>query len=176
MQRPEFLVVFRIISEYNEYDWSVNKMTRTVKREITEQRKKTIPYFDYSLVAILICLVCFGLVMLYSTSAYSSMKITGQKSSIFYLKKQIIFCLAGFFVMWFICRFIDYHWYIKRAKLLYWVSIILMALVQSPIGKVASSQEMDHVTWNRTVSAIGGCKDCGDTIYPGSDLQAWKED
>ena len=29
-------------------------MTRTVKREITEQRKKTIPYFDYSLVAILI--------------------------------------------------------------------------------------------------------------------------
>lgn len=25
-------------------------MTRTVKREITEQRKKTIPYFDYSLV------------------------------------------------------------------------------------------------------------------------------
>ena len=137
MQRPEFLVVFRIISEYNEYDWSVNKMTRTVKREITEQRKKTIPYFDYSLVAILICLVCFGLVMLYSTSAYSSMKITGQKSSIFYLKKQIIFCLAGFFVMWFICRFIDYHWYIKRAKLLYWVSIILMALVQSPIGKGA---------------------------------------
>ena len=137
MQRPEFLVVFRIISEYNEYDWSVNKMTRTVKREITEQSKKTIPYFDYSLVAILICLVCFGLVMLYSTSAYSSMKITGQKSSIFYLKKQIIFCLAGFFVMWFICRFIDYHWYIKRAKLLYWVSIILMALVQSPIGKGA---------------------------------------
>ena len=50
MQRPEFLVVFRIISEYNEYDWSVNKMTRTVKREITEQRKKTIPYFAGSLI------------------------------------------------------------------------------------------------------------------------------
>ena len=39
------------------------------KRETNWQKKPT-RYFDYSLLFIIIFLVCFGLVMLYSTSSY----------------------------------------------------------------------------------------------------------
>ena len=51
---------------------------QTVNRRVNEKKKvrkreKSIAYFDYSLLAILICLICFGLVMLYSTSSYSAM-------------------------------------------------------------------------------------------------------
>lgn len=42
-----------------------------VKKRKTERGR--VAYFDYSLLAILICLICFGLVMLYSTSSYSAM-------------------------------------------------------------------------------------------------------
>ena len=33
-------------------------------------KEKTIKYFDYTLLFVIIFLVCFGLVMLYSTSSY----------------------------------------------------------------------------------------------------------
>ena len=37
----------------------------------TEKKKKPIKYFDYSLLFLIIFLLCFGLVMLYSTSSYA---------------------------------------------------------------------------------------------------------
>ncbi len=92
----------------------------------------TIRYYDYSLIAILMFLVCFGLVMLYSTSAYSA--LTTYRDSMYYFKRQLVFCAFGFFVVYVVSR-IDYHWYIKCAKLLYIVSLFLMALVQTPLGK-----------------------------------------
>ena len=35
-------------------------------------KKQTVHYFDYSLLAIIIFLMCFGLVMLYSISSYEA--------------------------------------------------------------------------------------------------------
>ena len=35
-------------------------------------KEKTIKYFDYTLLFVIIFLVCFGLVMLYSTSSYNA--------------------------------------------------------------------------------------------------------
>ena len=89
-------------------------------------------YYDYSLLAILVCLMCFGLVMLYSTSSYSA--LINYNDSMYYFKRQLIFTVAGMVVIYIVSK-IDYHWYIKRAKLLYIVSIILMLLVQTPLGK-----------------------------------------
>ena len=69
-------VVFKNVSEYNRYDWRVEYGKRNKKRSTNTRVKKkehSIAYFDYSLLAILICLICFGLVMLYSTSSYSAM-------------------------------------------------------------------------------------------------------
>ena len=96
--------------------------------------KKT-RYFDYSMLAVLIFLICFGLVMLYSTSSYSALIEYGD--SMYYFKRQIFFCIAGFAGMWIVSRF-DYHIYIKWAKPAYFLSIFLMALVQTPLGKTVN--------------------------------------
>ena len=53
---------------------SVNVTTRKKQREKRKEKKQVeegvVQYFDYSLLAIVIFLMCFGLVMLYSTSSY----------------------------------------------------------------------------------------------------------
>ena len=102
------------------------------KKEKTRKSKRKIQYYDYSLVAILVFMICFGLVMLYSTSSYSA--LIDYQDSMFYFKRQLIFCVVGLGVLYVVSK-IDYHWYIKRAKFFYFVSIFLMALVQTPLGK-----------------------------------------
>lgn len=101
--------------------------TKRVKRK----RSNETIYFDYSLLAVLIFLVCFGLVMLYSTSAYSA--LVNYSDSMYYFKRQILFCIVGFIGMYVVSR-IDYHYYIKWARGIYFVAVVLMALVQTPLG------------------------------------------
>ena len=96
-------------------------------------RTRSIAYFDYNLLAILICLICFGLVMLYSTSSYSAM-VKQNGDSLYYFKRQLLFCIAGFFVLGVVSK-IDYHWYIGKAKLFYYISIAMMFVVKTPLGK-----------------------------------------
>ena len=55
-------------------------------------------YYDYNLVAVIVLLVCFGLVMLYSTSSY--MAEVNYGNDMFYFKKQALIsaaCLIGAF-------------------------------------------------------------------------------
>ena len=105
----------------------VNKEHKNVK--MTRKKKRSgIVYFDYSLLAILICLVCFGLVMLYSTSSYSAM-MKQNGDSLFYFKRQLLFCIVGFIGMWLVSK-IDYHWYINKSKLFYFFSIFKTFLKQ----------------------------------------------
>ena len=108
---------------------------RKKKKRNTRNVKSTDQYFDYSMLAVLIFLICFGLVMLFSTSSYSA--LIKQGDSMFYLKRQLIFCVVGFLGM-IIVSTIDYHYYIKLAKPLYWFSIFLMALVKTPLGKTVN--------------------------------------
>ena len=112
-------------------------MVKENKKRSTNTRVKkkehSIAYFDYSLLAILICLICFGLVMLYSTSSYSAM-MKQNGDSLFYFKRQVLFCIVGLIVMWIVSR-IDYHWYFERSKFFYFVSIFMMFLVKTPLGK-----------------------------------------
>lgn len=95
-------------------------------------QKKTVRYFDYSLLAVLVFLICFGLVMLYSTSAYSAM--VTYNDSMYFFKRQLVFNVASILVMFIVSR-IDYHFYGKIAYTLFWVSMFLMMLVKfSPLG------------------------------------------
>lgn len=99
-----------------------------------ENKKKKgdkVHYFDYSLLAIVIFLMCFGLVMLYSTSSYDAQLSLGD--SMYYLKRQGIFSLLGFGVM-LVAAKIDYHWFAKLSKLAYWVAMGAMFLVLTPLG------------------------------------------
>lgn len=88
-------------------------------------------YFDYNLLAITIFLLCFGLIMLYSTSSYSAQIDFGD--SMFYFKRQAIFCVLGFAMMLVVAK-IDYHVWAKLAKLSYIVAFVLMTLVLTPLG------------------------------------------
>ena len=112
-------------------------MVKENKKRSTNTRVKkkehSIAYFDYSLLAILICLICFGLVMLYSTSSYSAM-MKQNGDSLFYFKRQVLFCIVGLIGMWIVSR-IDYHWYFERSKFFYYISIFMMFLVKTPLGK-----------------------------------------
>ena len=53
----------------------------------TEKKKKPIKYFDYSLLFLIIFLLCFGLVMLYSTSSYAGSNKFGDAS--YFVKRQL---------------------------------------------------------------------------------------
>ena len=88
-------------------------------------------YFDYSLLAIVIFLMCFGLVMLYSTSSYDAQLTLGD--SMYYLKRQGIFSVLGFGIMLGAAK-MDYHLFAKLAKLAYWGAMFAMLLVLTPLG------------------------------------------
>lgn len=105
------------------------KKTRTNTRK---KVKKSIRYFDYSLLAVLIFLICFGLVMLYSTSSYSAQ--VKFNDGMFFFKKQAIISAASLVWMWFVSR-INYHRYVKIAKYLFYFAMFLMSLVYfTPLG------------------------------------------
>ncbi len=103
----------------------------SVETQVKEKRRKEkkTHYFDYSLLAIVIFLMCFGLVMLYSTSSYSAALKFGD--SMYYFRKQAIISAGSLVAMLIVSR-IDYHIYVLLAKLAYWISFILMALVLVP--------------------------------------------
>lgn len=95
-----------------------------------EKRKRREP-FDYSLLLVVLILVGFGLVMLYSTSSYEAQADFG--NDMYYFSKQALIGAAGFVVMFIVSR-IDYHIYGAFAVEIYVVSMILMALVRTPLG------------------------------------------
>lgn len=96
----------------------------------TDQKEEH--YFDYGLLAVIIFLMCFGLVMLYSTSSYRSLIDYGD--SMHYFKRQLQFGILGLAIMY-VTSWIPYKNYIRKGKFIYWASIFLMALVQTPLGK-----------------------------------------
>ena len=94
--------------------------------------KNTIRYFDYSLVAIVVFLMCFGLVMLYSSSSYEGLTEWGD--SMYFFKRQAIFSAIGIVGMLVVSR-IDYHKYAKWSTTLFLIAMILMGMVKySPLG------------------------------------------
>ncbi len=80
-------------------------------------------YYDYNLLAAVILLTCFGLVMLYSTSAYEATVDYG--SDTYYFGKQALISIASF-VMLLVGSQIDYHVYIGLSDKLYVVSTALL--------------------------------------------------
>ena len=87
--------------------------------------KKT-KYIDYTLLLMIICLLAFGLVMLYSTSAYNATLKYGD--STFYLKKQFKAALVGFVLMFLTIK-IGYRNFKRFAGLGYLVAAVLCLMV-----------------------------------------------
>lgn len=124
--RPDAAVTaYRRPSGYN------GSISASVQRR-RSKKKQNVKYFDYDLLLVIVFLMCFGLVMLYSTSAYSAQ--ADFQDDMYYFSKQAIIGAAGFFVMLFVSK-VDYHFYGAFAKESFIFAFILMALVQTPLGK-----------------------------------------
>jgi cell division protein FtsW len=106
-------------------------MARTVGEV---NKRKLHSYYDYSLLFLILFLVCFGLVMIYSTSSYNAQRLNGDPT--YYLQKQALLAGAGILIMLFVSK-IDYRIYIrnfpiirlKPVTILYFMCIILQVLV-----------------------------------------------
>ena len=99
---------------------------------MAKKRAKT-KYFDYSLLVIILFLVCFGLVMVYSTSYYSGMKLPKNPDPAFYLKKQVKSTILGMAAFVF-CIFFDYKYYYKLAPWIYAGAVFSILLILTPLG------------------------------------------
>ena len=101
----------------------------------TKKEKKSVNYFDYSLLCVLIFLICLGFVLLYSASSYSAQLAKGDAS--YYVKREIIFTIAGGVVGWFVIKNSKFFITLmnRMAMPMYIVSIVCVVMVvATPLG------------------------------------------
>ncbi len=99
-------------------------MTRTEREQ--GKLKKFHSYYDYSLLFLTLFLVCFGLVMIYSTSSYNASRDYGNPA--YYLEKQGAFAVFGVVIMLIVSK-IDYRFYITKLPILRVKPITLLYLL-----------------------------------------------
>lgn len=105
--------------------------TQTSLRKEPDRKKDTVGerslfVQDYSLIFIVLFLLAFGLVLLYSTSSYVGMATYGD--SAYFLKRQLRFTLGGLVLMTGIA-FIPYRWWRIFAVPAFLASIALILLI-----------------------------------------------
>ncbi|MCM1058337.1 MAG: putative lipid II flippase FtsW [Firmicutes bacterium] len=102
-------------------------------QRIAKRRKKEESeyFFDYSLLFIVLFLLGFGLVMIYSASSYEAFQDFGDAA--YYLKKQLTAVIIGLVMMILVAN-IPYQFWERFALLGYLVSMALVPLVKTPLG------------------------------------------
>lgn len=97
--------------------------TRRKRKEQSEY------FFDYSLLFIVLFLLGFGLVMIYSASSYEAFQ--AYEDTTYYMKKQLIAIIIGMVLMIIVAN-IPYHFWERFALLGYLVAMALVPLVKIP--------------------------------------------
>lgn len=100
-----------------------------VKRKKKEQSEY---FFDYSLLFIVLFLLGFGLVMIYSASSYTAAQDYNGDAA-HYLKRQLTAVIIGLILMIAVAN-IPYHFWERFALLGYIVSAVLIPVVLTPLG------------------------------------------
>lgn len=88
-------------------------------------------FFDYSLLFIVLFLLGFGMVMIYSASSYEAFQSFHDEA--YYLKKQLVAVIIGLAGMILVAN-IPYHFWERFAALAYLASMALVPLVLTPLG------------------------------------------
>lgn len=101
---------------------------RTVRKK---KKGQTEYFFDYSLLFIVLFLLGFGLIMVYSASSYEAFE--DYNDSAYYMKKQLVANILGLVAMIVVAN-IPYHFWEKFAVLGYVVSVGLILMVLTPLG------------------------------------------
>ncbi|MDE6675216.1 MAG: FtsW/RodA/SpoVE family cell cycle protein, partial [Acetatifactor sp.] len=95
------------------------------------KKEQTEYFFDYSLLFIVLFLMGFGLVMIYSASSYEAQQDYG--SGTCYLCKQLLADILGLVVM-IVMANIPYRFWRRFTTLAYFASFGLIFLVLTPLG------------------------------------------
>lgn len=90
-------------------------------------------YFDYSLLFIVLFLVGFGLVMVYSTSSYTASLDYGDPA--FFFKRQAFFSIIGIAGMLFLSK-VDYH-FLKKLTVLALIGVGILILAVMVVGSAS---------------------------------------
>lgn len=108
-------------------------MRKSVRRSL-ETYIRQMDRLDFRVIACLVLLNAFGLIMIYSASAYgcSMMKEYGFDSA-YLLKKQAVFVLIGFVAM-LIVRRINYNWFRKFAVPIYIIGVGMIFLLKTSLA------------------------------------------
>ena len=101
---------------------------RAARRKKKEQSEY---FFDYSLLFIVLFLLGFGLVMIYSASSYEAYQFFQDQA--YYLKRQLIAVIMGIVAMIAVAN-IPYHFWERFAFLGYLISMAIIPLVLTPLG------------------------------------------
>lgn len=104
---------------------AAQRAARRKKREQSEY------FFDYSLLFIVLFLLGFGLVMIYSASSYEAFQSFQDQA--YYLKRQLIAVIMGIVAMIAVAN-IPYHFWERFALLGYLISMAIIPLVLTPLG------------------------------------------
>lgn len=80
-------------------------------RQRGSRRKRVYGFYDYSLLFLILFLVCFGLIMIFSTSYYTAQIY--KHDAMYYLKRQGIMVVAGVIAMLAVSK-IDYRIWLKK--------------------------------------------------------------
>ena len=94
-------------------------------------------FFDYSLLFIILFLVSFGLIMIYSTSSYSAGLQFGDPA--YYFKRQAIYSVLGIVIMLVISK-VDYH-FLKRLTLLAFIGSAILIIAVMIVGSSGGAGE-----------------------------------
>lgn len=101
------------------------------RRKQKKKNNKSEYFFDYSLLFIILFLLGFGMLMIYSASSYTAYLEYGDSAQ--YLKKQLLASILGLIAMTVVAN-IPYHFWEKFAVLAYVVSIAIIPVVLTPLG------------------------------------------
>ncbi len=102
--------------------------SRSAARRKKEQSEY---FFDYSLLFIVLFLLGFGLVMIYSASSYEAYQ--SYQDQAYYLKKQLVAVILGLVAMIAVAN-IPYHFWERFYLAGYLVSMAIIPLVLTPLG------------------------------------------
>lgn len=101
------------------------------RRNKKRRREQSEYFFDYSLLFIVLFLLGFGLIMIYSASSYAAFEEFGNAAH--YLERQAVASVLGLIAMIVVAN-IPYHFWERFAVLGYVVSAVLIVMVLSPLG------------------------------------------